>query len=255
MMHAHACWSLLGIVAVASALQSACTRQDVLRCSSHAIAAGLVLEQVILPQQAHALDDSLTFSTYKVTPDASAQLNPLLTRVEVSMKDLPYILMLVAYHLNLLHCGSQTHLHTLQNTDFVNRLAQVKTGAVWLGEHHNSQRDHLLQDKLIRRLSSMRRRQGKTLAIGLEQVQRQFQPVLDEYKAGKLSLDELKRGVQWDKRWSWSFDGYAPIFDSAVKLGIPLIALNVDSEDLQLVEVGGLPGLPRDRLQQYISDP
>ena len=33
------------------------------------------------------------------------------------------------------------------------------------------------------------------------------------------------------------------------------MALNVDSEDLGLVESGGFPNLPRDRLQKYIIDP
>ena len=65
----------------------------------------------------------------------------------------------------------------------------------------------------------------------------------------------MKAGVEWEKRWSWSFDNYLPIFEACRELGIPLIALNVDSEDLGLVEAGGFPNLPRDRLQRYISDP
>jgi hypothetical protein len=56
----------------------------------------------------------------------------------------------------------------------------------------------------------------------------------------------MKQQVQWEKRWFWSFDNYLPI---------PLIALNVDSEDLGLVESGGFPNLPRDKLGKYISDP
>jgi hypothetical protein len=34
-----------------------------------------------------------------------------------------------------------------------------------------------------------------------------------------------------------------------------LVALNVDSEDLAVVERDGFPGLGRTQLQKYISDP
>jgi hypothetical protein len=64
----------------------------------------------------------------------------------------------------------------------------------------------------------------------------------------------MQRLVEWDKRWMWPFQVYEPVFTAAKELGIPLVALNVNTEDLQLVEKGGLPGLPRDRLQQYIPD-
>jgi hypothetical protein len=52
----------------------------------------------------------------------------------------------------------------------------------------------------------------------------------------------------------WPWEVYEPVFTTAQELGIPLIALNVNSEDLALVEKYGFSGLPRDRLQQYIPD-
>ena len=90
--------------------------------------------------------------------------------------------------------------------------------------------------------------------MGLEQVQVKFQPALNDYVAGKISLAEMRSRVEWDRRWTWAFEGYEPIFSVARELRIPLVALNVNSEDLALVEKGGLPALPRDRLQQYITD-
>ena len=92
------------------------------------------------------------------------------------------------------------------------------------------------------------------LAVGLEQVQVQFQSVLDQYIKGIISLDEMRQGVEWDTRWIWPFEGYAPVFETAHELGIPLVALNVNSEDMNLVEKGGFPGLGRDRLKLYIHD-
>jgi uncharacterized iron-regulated protein len=93
------------------------------------------------------------------------------------------------------------------------------------------------------------------MAIGLEQVQIQFQSALDDFISGTISLQEMKAQVQWEKRWVWPFEGYAPIFEAAKERKIPLIALNVNSEDLAQVETAGLPGLPQSRLKQYIKDP
>jgi uncharacterized iron-regulated protein len=93
------------------------------------------------------------------------------------------------------------------------------------------------------------------MAIGLEQVQNQFQPVLDDYIRGKIDLDEMRNKVEWDKRWSWDFEGYRGVFKAAKDLNIQLLALNVDSEDQAKVEKGGYPGLPVGQLRKYIKDP
>jgi len=86
-------------------------------------------------------------------------------------------------------------------------------------------------------------------------VQLHFQPILDAYISKQISDEELKHQVEWEKRWSWSFEGYLPIFQTCREYNIPLIALNVDSEDLGLVEAGGLPALSREKIQKYIPDP
>ena len=93
------------------------------------------------------------------------------------------------------------------------------------------------------------------LSIGLEQIQVQFQPVLDAYVEGSITEEMMLRDVEWEKRWSWSFDNYRPIFDLAKELKLPLIALNVNSEDLAAVEENGLQGLNREQVKRYIKDP
>jgi uncharacterized iron-regulated protein len=147
-----------------------------------------------------------------------------------------------------------------QSSSFLDRIAASRQGgAVWLGEHHNSASDHVLQATMLQSIWTRRRRSSSSsslpMALGLEQIQIQFQPVLDDYVAGQLTESELRRLVEWDKRWTWSFDVYEPIFRMAKNLGVSLIALNVNSEDLEYVERLGLPGLPPDRMRQYIGDP
>ncbi|KAI2512559.1 hypothetical protein MHU86_1778 [Fragilaria crotonensis] len=166
------------------------------------------------------------FQSFQIIPDASASLNPTLRNVK--------------------------------NDNLIDILSK-KSGALWLGEHHNSVKDHALQSKLIRELYARRNKsssqqQQKPMAIGLEQVQIKFQSVLDDYNAGIISLQEMKDGVEWETRWQWPFEGYSPVFETAKALGIPLIALNVNSEDLALVENGGLPSLSQAQLDQYIPD-
>lgn len=151
---------------------------------------------------------------------------------------------------------SCTLVFFVKSDSFWTQLASsTRQGALWLGEHHNSVRDHNLQASILRQLYDIRKRQKDgPMAIGLEQVQVKFQSVLDDYIAKRISADEMRQRVEWDRRWLWSFEGYEPIFAAARELGVPLIALNVNSEDLALVERSGLPGLTRDQLQQYIPD-
>lgn len=150
--------------------------------------------------------------------------------------------------------GSQhSHSQPTQKSSFFRRILRdtANGGTLWLGEHHNAVRDHQLQANIVRELH---RQSRQPLAIGLEQVQVQFQPALDAYVAGEIGTDTLREQVQWDKRWIWPWRVYEPVFSTAQELGIPLIALNVDSEDLALVEKKGLPGLDRAKLAEYITD-
>jgi uncharacterized iron-regulated protein len=93
------------------------------------------------------------------------------------------------------------------------------------------------------------------MSIGLEQVQVQFQPVLDAYIEGRITEENMLQNVQWEKRWSWSYDNYRPVFELARELKIPLIALNVNTEDLAVVEESGFQGLSKEQVHRYIKDP
>ena len=231
----------LTLAASCSLVSALSTRREVLGSAVRsATAAGSgVLVSSSLPSSlpiANADDDtSSAFSSYQVNPDASSKLDPKLTSIDPN-----------------------------KLTQILSKTSGNQGGAVWLGEHHNSVKDHKLQAQFIQNIYKHRKQQQKIgsssksnnkMAVGLEMIQVQFQPVLDRYIAKQISDEELKEQVQWEKRWFWSFDGYLPIFQKCRELNIPLIALNVDSEDLGLVEANGLPGLPRDKLQKYVPDP
>jgi len=166
-----------------------------------------------------------TYTAYKIHSDASEKLDPCLEQISGEL-------------LRSKLTSGKSH----------------SGGAVWLGEHHNSARDHQLQADIIRSYVTQQKRTSRSVAIGLEQVQVQFQPILDEYVNGQISEEDMLQGVQWNSRWTWPFEVYKPIFSLAREFKIPLIALNVNSEDLAMVERGGMPGLSKDLLKQYITD-
>ena len=124
--------------------------------------------------------------------------------------------------------------------------------ALYLGEHHNSLRDHLLQADI---LTALRRSEPRRpMAVGLEAVQRRFQPVLDDYLKGNINLAQLEAQTEWSTRWTWPFANYVPVFEAARLNNFELLALNADSEDLGVVEMSGLAGLPNTTLAKYIPD-
>ena len=127
--------------------------------------------------------------------------------------------------------------------------------SVWLGEHHNSLRDHELQISI---LQDLYRRwvdsENRPLVVGLEAIQQRFQPVLDDYIAGNVDDETLFRETEWQTRWFWPFDRYLPVFRFCRDKKIPLMALSVDSESLERCEMGGLQHLTQQELKQYLPD-
>mmetsp|Transcript_18327 Transcript_18327/g.28561 ORF Transcript_18327/g.28561 Transcript_18327/m.28561 type:complete len:421 (-) Transcript_18327:935-2197(-) len=142
--------------------------------------------------------------------------------------------------------GAQTLLDGLATCD-----------CVFLGEHHNMKNDHDLQNEII---SGLAKRKGKDgLVIGLEMVQLRFQGALDEYVFGKGTSDEeaekaLYDGVEWSRRWQWPYSQYLPVLRTARKMGVRLLALNVDTETFEKVSRGGLEMLTEEEKNKYVAD-
>ena len=200
------------------------------------IAATAALQQpAAADTAATSYNDDVTskhLAAYKVIPDSGPKLNPTLESFN-------------------------------SDTLFQQLSSQKGGGALWLGEHHNSAKDHAMQEQILCHLHQARLRNGSggrgaadpsMIAVGLEQVEVQFQPVLDDFSKGLLSTAELRKQVEWDTRWTWPFELYEPVFARARDYGMPLVALNVNTEDLVFVETSGLPGLPKDRMRAYIAD-
>lgn len=114
---------------------------------------------------------------------------------------------------------------------------------VYLAETHTSEGDHAAQLEIIESLSSQ-----NDLAIGLEMFQRPFQPALDAYLAGDITEADLIKQSEYESRWGYDWELYAPIIRFAKENQIPLIALNTPTEITRQVAGQGLESLSGDAL-------
>lgn len=126
----------------------------------------------------------------------------------------------------------------------------TKANVVYLGETHDRPADHSLQYTILQALHQRRSR----LVLALEMFQRPYQAVLDRYGAGEIGLTELRRLSQYDQRWGFPWDGYAPMLEFARTHQIPLIALNTPTEVTRKIARGGWEALTADD-RQWIPDP
>ncbi|MGA7937892.1 MAG: ChaN family lipoprotein [Kovacikia sp.] len=112
---------------------------------------------------------------------------------------------------------------------------------VYLGETHDRPADHTAELAIIQALHCVKPR----LAIGMEMFQRPYQSVLDRYLSGNLTELELQDLSQYQKRWGFSWEFYAPILRFARENRLPVIALNTPTEVTRKVSRTGLESLTR----------
>jgi len=107
---------------------------------------------------------------------------------------------------------------------------------IFVGEFHDQLDHHRLQMQIIRELH----RQGGQLAIGFEMFDLEKQPVLDEWVAGKVSLQDFVE--RYRQSWSINWSEYDEIMLFARNNGIPMIALDAPADIVQLVTRFGSAG-------------
>ncbi len=125
---------------------------------------------------------------------------------------------------------------------------QLKTAnVVYLGETHDRLSDRQQQLAIIQALYQ----HNSQLAIGMEMFQRPAQPLLDLYLAGKITAAELRKQSEFDKRWGFNWESYAPILEFAKAHRLPIIALNTPTEISRKAAKQGLESLTLTE-RQYI---
>lgn len=115
----------------------------------------------------------------------------------------------------------------------------VKAKVVYLGETHDSAADHQAQLNIVREMQ----RQNRKIAIAMEMFQRPFQSAIDNYLAGKLTEEQLVEQTEYDRRWRFRWEYYAPFLRFAKENKLPVLALNTPSEVTRKVASQGLESL------------
>lgn len=127
-----------------------------------------------------------------------------------------------------------------QNTPDISNIQQ--DDVIYLGENHDSASIHQQQLAIITQLQHNDRTDYQ-LAIALEMFQRPFQGFLDRYLAGVISEQQLKEQSEYETRWGFDWEFYAPILRFAKEQHIPLIALNTPTEITRKVAESGIESL------------
>jgi len=149
------------------------------------------------------------------------------------------------------HSGAGASVDPGDATAFDELLTQLETKrVVYVGETHDRYDHHLNQLAIIRGL----RERGVDLAVGMEFFQEPFQQFLDAYVAGDIEEKELLKKTEYYDRWRFDFRYYREILTFARQNAIPLIALNVPSESVDLVSDYGMDGLSDDERERISTD-
>jgi uncharacterized iron-regulated protein len=136
-------------------------------------------------------------------------------------------------------CGMWIDLYSgepIRYADMMDDLAGARV--IYLGERHTLARHHELQQKIIESLAE----RGVELAIGLEMLPVDLQPVLNKYNAGEITFDDLARETSWEDIWD-NYDQYRGPIEAGHRAGARLLALNARRELAKEVARSGLEGV------------
>ncbi len=127
---------------------------------------------------------------------------------------------------------------------------------VYVGETHDNPASHRLELMLLEALAE---RYPQKVALGMEMLTPEQQPVLDRWVAGEISEKDLLEQSRWYEIWRMDFDYYKALFQFCREKGIPIIGLNATREQVQAVASGDLSQLDEVQRAQIpeldMSDP
>jgi uncharacterized iron-regulated protein len=121
--------------------------------------------------------------------------------------------------------------------------ALERARAVCLGESHPNPHHHWAQLRVLDEVSRRARARGADVAVGMEMFERPYQGVLDDYLAGRSSINGLIVRSEWSDRWGFDFDLYRPLVTLAQERKLALLALNAERELVKQVARRGLQTL------------
>lgn len=116
-----------------------------------------------------------------------------------------------------------------------------KVDIVFIGEQHGHKGHQEAQLQIIETLDKA----GADIAIALEMIRKEYQPVLDEWVEGDLSIAEMYSAYR--KNWGM-WPRYRPIFKYAREENIPMVGLNIPRDITGKVARKGFESLSEEDL-------
>lgn len=130
--------------------------------------------------------------------------------------------------------------------------ALASADAAFIGEQHDDPRTHVIERELFEALAS---KVGGRMALAMEMFERDQQPVLDEYLAGRISEEEMGKRI---KLWPNYPTDYRPAVEAARQVKAPVMGSNAPAAIVRRVGREGLavvlPSLSADDRKQIAAD-
>lgn len=112
---------------------------------------------------------------------------------------------------------------------------------VVVGESHDDPFHHEVELSVYRGVATSR--DAGAVLLGMEMFQRPFQGPLDEYVAKNIDQDTMLAQTEWEKRWKFPVEFYAPLWKFARENGWKVVALNAPRELTRRLSKVGVDGL------------
>jgi aminopeptidase N len=117
---------------------------------------------------------------------------------------------------------------------------------IYIGERHDRFAHHINQLQLIKKMHNA----GYNLAVGMEMFQTPFQPVVNDYLAGRIDERTFLKKTEYFSTWRYDYNLYKPIIDYLKQQNLPLVALNTNSEISRKVARDGIYSLSDNEKKQ-----
>lgn len=119
-----------------------------------------------------------------------------------------------------------------------------RADVVLVGETHHHPEHHRIQLDTLKTLAEMH----PGLVVGVEWLDHSAQKSCDQLSAGKLTVEEFAKQVDWEHAWGFPLKLYAPIFEEVRRRGLKLVALNAPVDVIKQIGRKGLKSLsPKQR--------
>lgn len=122
------------------------------------------------------------------------------------------------------------------------RLEELARGAdvVAVGEAHDNRSHHAVQALVLDRLVAA----GERPVVAFEMLAEDQQAAVDAAMREASTIQDLERRLAWRARGWPDFAMYYPLFQTAKRWGLPVLAADLDAESRRTISRRGLDALP-----------